>query len=64
LPSDIEYKLNAWKKETLSDEFGHFTKAYQELLNILGYLNLDRRIAYLPVIILLMVKILLPNNIR
>jgi DNA helicase-2/ATP-dependent DNA helicase PcrA len=41
LPDDIEADLNKWKKETLSGRFRHFTEAYQELLNILGYLALD-----------------------
>jgi len=41
LPEDIGNELIRWKKETLSGKFNHFTEAYQELLNILGYLSLD-----------------------
>ncbi len=41
LPKDIGDKLIKWKKETLSGKFNHFTEAYQELLNILGYLSLN-----------------------
>ena len=41
LPKDIGDRLIEWKKETLSGKFKHFTEAYQELLNILGYLGLD-----------------------
>jgi len=41
LPNDIVDKLMTWKNETLSGKFKHFTEAYQELLNILGYLALD-----------------------
>ena len=36
-----ETSSSTWKKETLSGKFKHFTEAYQELLNILGYLALD-----------------------
>ncbi|MFZ2471377.1 MAG: ATP-dependent DNA helicase [Methanothrix sp.] len=41
LPKDIGDKLKTWKNETLSGKFKHFTEAYQDLLNILGYLALD-----------------------
>ena len=41
LPEDIGDRLIKWKKETLSGKFNHFTEAYQELLNILGYLSLN-----------------------
>jgi DNA helicase-2/ATP-dependent DNA helicase PcrA len=41
LPNDMAGKLKTWKSETLSGKFEHFTGAYQELLNILGYLALD-----------------------
>ena len=41
LPKDIGDKLKTWKEEILSGKFKHFTEAYQELLNILGYLDLD-----------------------
>jgi len=41
LPEDIGDRLKTWKNTVLSGEFKHFTEAYQELLNILGYLALD-----------------------
>jgi DNA helicase-2/ATP-dependent DNA helicase PcrA len=41
LSDDVGDKLKTWKNETLSGNFKHFTEAYQELLNILGYLALD-----------------------
>ena len=41
LPEDIGDRLKTWKNAILSGEFKHFTEAYQELLNILGYLALD-----------------------
>ena len=41
LPNDMVDKLKMWKSETLSGKFEHFTGAYQELLNILGYLAFD-----------------------
>ena len=41
LPNDIGDKLRTWREETLSGKFDHFTGAYHELLNILGYLALD-----------------------
>jgi DNA helicase-2/ATP-dependent DNA helicase PcrA len=41
LPEDIEASLVNWKKDTLAGKFRHFTEAYQELLNILGYSDLD-----------------------
>jgi len=41
LPEDIVDRLKAWKNMVLSGTFKHFTEAYQELLNILGYLALD-----------------------
>jgi DNA helicase-2/ATP-dependent DNA helicase PcrA len=41
LPDDIGDKLKTWKNETLTGKFKHFTEAYQDLLNVLGYLALD-----------------------
>jgi DNA helicase-2/ATP-dependent DNA helicase PcrA len=41
LPKETGDRLKVWKKETLSGRFSHFTAAYHELLNILGYLALD-----------------------
>ena len=41
LPEGIEDRLKGWKNMVLSGEFEHFTEAYQNLLNLLGYLALD-----------------------
>jgi len=41
LPDTLGVRLDTWKKDTLSGRFRHFTEAYQELLNILGYQALD-----------------------
>jgi DNA helicase II / ATP-dependent DNA helicase PcrA len=41
LPEGIGERLKAWKSTVLAGEFEHFTEAYQNLLNLLGYLALD-----------------------
>jgi len=41
LPGSLSRRLLEWKRKVLDDGFKDFTSIYQELLVILGYLNLD-----------------------
>ena len=41
LPKNLPGKLRLWKKKVLNNGFKDFTSMYQELIVILGFLNLD-----------------------
>lgn len=41
LPDNVNSALVQWKESALNSEYGNFTRAYQELLIIMGYHKLD-----------------------